>query len=126
VARIGAAIGRQFSYSLLSALVPNDPEGLTDALNRLTDSQLLDCTGVPPRCTYAFRHALIQDAAYSGLLLSERRELHRRIASALRQAEELSSRPEVLASHYTKAGEYRDAIPLWQEAAEQARRAAAH
>ena len=35
---------------------------------------------------YVFKHALLQDAAYSSLLRDTRRELHRRIAGALEQS----------------------------------------
>ena len=127
IAQIGAAIGRQFSCDLLSALVPHAEEDLLDALNRLTDSKLVNCVGVPPHSTYTFKHALIQDAAYASLLLSERRTLHGQIAEALdARAQALNVRPELLAYHYTKAGEHRKAIARWQEAAHQARERAAH
>ena len=95
--------------------------------NRLTDSKLVNCVGVPPHSTYTFKHALIQDAAYASLLLSERRTLYGQIAEALdARAQALSVRPELLAYHYTKAGEHRKAIARWQEAAHQARDRAAH
>jgi predicted ATPase len=70
---------------------------------------------------------LIQDAAYGGLLLTERRSLHSRIAEAMaRSYEALGVRPELLAYHHTKAGEAPQAIARWQEAATQARERAAH
>jgi class 3 adenylate cyclase/predicted ATPase len=127
VAEVGAVIGRQFSYELLAAVVPQKPEQLREALDRLTDSGLVDCSGAPPHSTYSFRHALIQDAAYGGLLLTERRSLHGRIAEALaRDYEALNVRPELLAYHHTKAGEAPQAIARWQEAAGQARERGAH
>ena len=39
--------------------------------------------GVPPRATYLFKHALVQDAAYGTLLREPRRALHARIAETL-------------------------------------------
>ena len=73
---------------------------------------------MPPHSTYSFRHALIQDAAYSGLLLAERRTLHRRIAESLsRRSDAANVRPELVAYHYTKAGDAEEAIAYWQEAA---------
>ena len=39
--------------------------------------------GVPPHATYLFKHALVQDAAYSTLLREPRRALHARIAESL-------------------------------------------
>jgi class 3 adenylate cyclase/tetratricopeptide (TPR) repeat protein len=127
IAEVGAVIGRQFSYELLAAVVQQKPEQLREALERLTDSGLVDCSGAPPHSTYSFRHALIQDAAYGGLLLTERRSLHSRIAEALaRNYESMNVRPELLAYHHTMAGEARQAIARWQEAAEQARGRGAH
>ena len=127
VAEVGAAIGRQFSYELLRAVMPSNEQRTREALERLIDSRLVDCTGAPPHSMYSFRHALIQDAAYGGLLLAERRTLHRRIAQALRgRSDESNVRPELVAYHYTKAGDARQAITHWQEAAKQARDHAAH
>ena len=127
IAQIGAVIGRQFSYELLSAVVPHEAAELRNALHRLVDSELVSRIGIPPHSTYTFRHALIQDAAYSSLLLSERPGLHRRIAEALdERAETLEPRPELIAYHYTKASEHRKAIARWQEAGRQARDRAAH
>ena len=71
VAQIGAAIGREFSHSLLAAVV-RKPEAEA-ALDRLIQSGLLFRQGVPPHATYLFKHALVQDAAYGTLLRSPRR-----------------------------------------------------
>ena len=80
VAQIGAAIGREFSHSLLAA-VARKPQGELDAaLRRLTQSGLLFQQGHPPDASYLFKHALVQDAAYGTLLREHRRALHARIA----------------------------------------------
>ena len=39
--------------------------------------------GTPPHASYLFKHALVQDAAYSTLLRDARRVLHARIGNAL-------------------------------------------
>ena len=71
VSQIGAAIGREFSYSLLAAVM-RKPEGeLRSALDRLVTAGLLFRQGGPQYATYLFKHALVQDAAY-GTLLRER------------------------------------------------------
>jgi hypothetical protein len=72
VAQIGAAIGREFSHSLLAAVVAG-PEA---ALDRLVTAGLLFRQGMPPHATYLFKHALVQDAAYGTLLREPRRALH--------------------------------------------------
>ena len=85
VAQIGAAIGREFSHSLLAAVV-RKPE--TELIRRSTVSLhagLLFRQGVPPHATYLFKHALVQDAAYGTLLREPRRALHARIAETLEE-----------------------------------------
>jgi predicted ATPase len=83
VAQLGAAIGREFSYSLLNAVLPM-PEGeLKSALNRLVGAELVFAHGTPPAATYVFKHALVQDTAYETLLKSKRQQLHSKIASVI-------------------------------------------
>jgi class 3 adenylate cyclase/predicted ATPase len=106
VTQIGAAIGREFSYPLLSA-VSRLPEGeLQAALSRLVDSELVFQRGAPPDAVYSFKHALVQDAAHDSLLRSSRQQLHAQIAVALeaQSPEFIETQPEVFARHYTEAG----------------------
>ena len=83
VAQIGAAIGREFSHALLSAVVSKPEPELASALDRLIAAGLLFRQGVPPHASYLFKHALVQDAAYGTLLREPRRALHARIAETL-------------------------------------------
>jgi class 3 adenylate cyclase/predicted ATPase len=118
VAQIGAAIGREFSYELLSLVVPIPERDLQNALLQLTEAGLLFARGKPPRCDYAFKHALIQDTAYESLLRSRRYVLHAKIAKALdSQFPDLSTaQPELLAHHYTLAGDAERAVEYWLKA----------
>ena len=68
VAQIGAAIGREFSHALLSAVVSKPEPELASAIDRLIATGLLFRQGVPPHRSYLFKHALVQDAAYGTLL----------------------------------------------------------
>ncbi|MCA1776748.1 MAG: hypothetical protein LC676_14405, partial [Loktanella sp.] len=45
---------------------------LDDDLKRLVSSELLYCRGIAPELIFEFKHALIKDAAYQGLLRSKR------------------------------------------------------
>ncbi|MGE4090306.1 MAG: AAA family ATPase [Candidatus Binatia bacterium] len=83
IAQIGAAIGREFSYTRLAAVASMPKSALDDALEQLTDSGLTFRRGNPPEATYTFKHALVQDAAYDSLLKSRRHELHATIAQVL-------------------------------------------
>jgi predicted ATPase len=118
VAQIGAAIGREFSHSMLAAVAREPEEQLESALNRLVRAGLLFRSGAPPHATYLFKHALVQDAAYSTLLREPRRALHARIAETLESqfAEIAESRPELLAHHCTEANLLEKAALLWGKA----------
>ena len=83
LAQIGATIGREFSYALLAAVARRPEAELSESLDRLVRSGLTSRQGSPPDATYAFKHALVQDAAYGTLLREPRRALHARIAEAL-------------------------------------------
>jgi predicted ATPase len=83
---------------------------------------LLFSQGVAPQATYLFKHALVQDAAYSTLLREPRRALHARIAEALQQQspEIAESQPELLGRHFREAGLTQQAIRYLQMAGERA------
>ena len=66
---------------------------LREGLGRLVEAELVYQRGLPPKATYTFKHALVQDTAYQSLLESQRRELHGRIADALREAFPRARRP---------------------------------
>ena len=80
VAQLAATLGREFSYELLSAVVPIDAASLQAELDKLVGAEILFQKGRPPRCTYAFRHALLEDALYNSLVKSKRQEFHQRVA----------------------------------------------
>ena len=118
VAQIGAAIGREFSHSLLAAVARKPETDINSALDRLFHAGLLFRQGVPPHTTYLFKHALVQDAAYGTLLREPRRALHARIAETLESqfAEIAENQPELLARHCTEAGLTEKAAGLWGKA----------
>jgi predicted ATPase len=120
VAQIGGAIGREFSHGLLAAVVRKPEEELASSLDRLIRAGLLFRKGVPPHATYLFKHALVQEAAYSTLLRQPRRALHARIAETIESqfADMTNSQPDLLARHYTEAGLIDKAATLWGKAGE--------
>jgi class 3 adenylate cyclase/tetratricopeptide (TPR) repeat protein len=128
IACLGATIGRRFSYELLAAVAPQPPAEQRQALRELTKSGLVERSGTPPNSHYLFKHALVRDAAYEGLLKRERERLHGRIAAALRDQfpETGQAEPALLAFHLTESGAAAEAIPLWMEAARRAASRAAH
>ena len=122
VAQVGAAIGREFSHTLLAAVVRKPEAELGSALDRLIQSGLLFRQGVPPHATYLFKHALVQDAAYGTLLREPRRALHARIAETLESQfpEIVATQPQLVAQHCVKADLNEKAVGYWLRAGQQA------
>src|SRR5262252_9186379 len=118
IAQIGAAIGREFSYSLVHAVVGRDETALKQALAQLEQAELVFRRGDPPEAVYTFKHALVRDAAYESLLKSRRHQLHSQIARAFEErfADIVASQPEIVAHHFTEAGLVDPAIEYWLKA----------
>jgi predicted ATPase len=118
VAQIAAALGRQFSHELISAVATMPKQQLDDALAQLASAELVFRRGTPPDAEYTFKHALVQDAAYGTLLRSRRRELHGRIAATLegRFPEIVETQPELLTRHCTEAGLVNKSVAYWTTA----------
>ncbi|MEP6834258.1 MAG: adenylate/guanylate cyclase domain-containing protein [Gemmatimonas sp.] len=118
IAQIGAVLGRTFAYDLIVAVAGYDEATLQQHLARLVDAELLYQRGVAPAATYTFKHALIQEAAYSLLLRSNRRVLHDRVANALvsQFPTVVAAQPELLAHHLTEAGRTLEAVLAWTNA----------
>ena len=118
VAQIGAAIGREFSYELLARVAHCTDEQLHYAIAQLTAAGLVFSRGMAPHASFIFKHALVQDAAYSTLLRGQRQELHARIGKVLEDQfpEIVDNQPEILAHHFTQAGLVELAIEFWRRA----------
>ena len=81
--RAASIIGTRFSHDRLVAVVDLDRDGLADAMHEAIDERIvvtIDGVGGP---AYAFRHALLREAAYDDLLPAERVRLHGRLADHL-------------------------------------------
>jgi class 3 adenylate cyclase/predicted ATPase len=118
IAQIGAVLGREFAYELIEPVAQHPERELQAALDQLDEAGLLFCRGTPPQATYLFKHALVQDAAYSTLLRGRRQELHGRVAAALEAhfADLVERQPELLAHHLTAAGATERAVDQWLKA----------
>ena len=115
LAQTASAIGREFSRAVIAPVSGMSSAQLDDGLERLVKSELVLQRG---ETTYAFKHALIQDAAYASMLYSERRELNRRIASLLENQfpDIAETQPETIAHHLSEAQAYEPAIRWWHRA----------
>jgi class 3 adenylate cyclase/predicted ATPase len=118
IGQVGAAIGRDFSYSLIREVVGRDEPSLKRALARLERAGLLFRRGEPPDAVYSFKHVLVRDAAYESLLKSRRQQLHGQIARTMEEKfpDIVASQPEIIAHHFTEAGLVEPAIDYWLKA----------
>jgi len=73
---------------------------------------------MPPQASYAFKHALVRDAAYGTLLRGRRKELHGNIAQGLESGfpEIVETQPDLLAQHCAEAGLVENAVAYWLKA----------
>jgi predicted ATPase len=69
MAQIAAALGRQFSHELISAVATMPKQQLDDALAIPVRAELIFRRGTPPDAEYTFKHALVQDAAVTWQLV---------------------------------------------------------
>ncbi|MBN1836872.1 MAG: AAA family ATPase, partial [Spirochaetales bacterium] len=113
VLRIASVIGRSFDRRVLEAVAGNpglpgnggNGESLHSLLRTLEQGELIEPRGAAAGGQYLFRHALVQEITYNGILLSQRRELHASVARVMERLfperrEELAG---VLAYHYARA-----------------------
>jgi class 3 adenylate cyclase/tetratricopeptide (TPR) repeat protein len=75
--RAASVLGAEFSLSLLTAVCAAD-EPLEPAVAELCAADLVRQVASRPDPAFRFRHALIQEGTYDGLLRAERRLLHGR------------------------------------------------
>jgi class 3 adenylate cyclase len=121
VAQIGAVIGREFSFEVLQALSVLPAARLEHALGELVQAGIIIADGQPPFATYAFKHALVQDAAYASLLRDRRRETHLRLAEGLeKEVGGVAAEPQLIAWHFAEAGVPEKSIAYYSKAADHA------
>jgi len=116
--RAAAVLGVDFTVPLLAAVLDSRPAALAPVLGELSASDLVHREqsgaggGDAAAGRYRFRHALLQEAIYLGLLRAERRGLHARAAAAVEAAasDRLPEVAAVLGRHYAAAGNSAQAV----------------
>ncbi len=121
IAQLAATLGREFSHELLTAVAATakvDEPTLQAELAKLIHADILHQKGLPPGCTYAFKHALLEDALRDALAQSQRQQFHRQIAETLemRFPQTASAMPELLAHHFSEANMVEQAAAYWLRA----------
>ena len=128
IAQTCAAVGRHFSYELVSAVSAYGDDELQSALRQLENANLIFQLRERSKLVYSFKHALVQEEGYRSILNRNRKRLHVRIAEVLERQFPVTreKEPELLAHHYTEGDLPADAIPYWLLAGQQAGQRAAH
>jgi class 3 adenylate cyclase len=86
ILQVGACIGREFSFQLVADVSGTPAVELGAALDQLAEAELIFRRGDPPAATYTFKHALVQDVAYTSMLRSQRAEIHGAVARVIEAA----------------------------------------
>ncbi len=99
--KVAAVIGREFPVRLLREMMKEPPLGILEGWD------LVRLVTVEPEVIYAFRHALVQDAAYDALLKRERSRLHLQVGEAMERLyrERRDEMAGVLAHHFENAAD---------------------
>lgn len=115
VLEVASIIGMGFAESTLADLMGG--LAVREALGGLVRAGLVE--RLADGTTWRFRHPLFHDAAYARMLGSRRRVLHARLADRL-EASDVPTPVAQLARHRAAAGDAAGAVPLLEQAAEEA------
>jgi predicted ATPase len=124
VAEVAAAIGRDFTFDVLSDVCDLEEPSVVRALDELWRHQVVR---VQAGERWDFSHDRIREVAYEALGPARRRLIHRRIARALERlsAPDLDRVSAAIAVHLDRGGQPLRAIPFLERAAEVATRVSA-
>jgi adenylate cyclase len=126
--QMASVIGPEVALPLLQGLAELPEDALPRHMKHLQTAELLYEIPTQPLPIYTFKHMLVQEAAYQMLDKPTRQYYHQQITQLLARCfpETLETQPELLAHHYTEAGQVRDALPYWQRAGQRAVERSAH
>jgi hypothetical protein len=108
ILQAAAVIGRRFAPSLLAAVTGS--ENVEASLSAMEDLDLVRHDANANE--YDFKHGMVRDALYAGLLSGQREALHFTIAAEIedRNAGRVNEVAETLAYHYARADEREKAV----------------
>jgi tetratricopeptide (TPR) repeat protein len=99
-----AVIGRRFPHAVVTGLHP-DAARVDAELQLLAHDEMIIRDHQDQEPAYLFRHTLLRDVAYQGILYARRRELHGKVAHRIEivYASHLDEYLAILADHYLRA-----------------------
>jgi tetratricopeptide (TPR) repeat protein len=119
VLQVASVLGRRFSESLVERAA--DVSDVAPAYTTLADLGLIAKQESEPGW-FAFRHGLLQETVYEGLLHQRRKVLHRRSGEALEALHHgrLAEHVDALARHFLRAEDWPRALHYLREAGRKA------
>jgi class 3 adenylate cyclase/tetratricopeptide (TPR) repeat protein len=125
ILRLASVAGTTFDTATVADIAERDQPGIRLDLP-LADLERADMILRDPSApgSYRFKHSLIREVAYETLLFSRRRELHRRVATHIEQANQrqLDAHLESLAHHWDLSGDAARTVTYSVLAGDKARR----
>jgi class 3 adenylate cyclase/tetratricopeptide (TPR) repeat protein len=119
-AQTAAVVGREFQFDVL-ADVSELPQTIDPALTNLERREIVRLRSRLPQRLYLFKHSVTQETAYATILMSKRKEIHRRVAECMERVE--PERVNDIAWHFLEAKEESRALPYLIAAGDLAARA---
>ena len=118
-AEVASVIGRDFSAELLARVTNRPDTAIRADIARMLASGLIKPGTERGASGFRFKHALIHDAAYDSMIRSRRAALHGRVARTITDAMPAiaEAQPQLLANHFTEAGDAAAAVTWWLAAA---------
>jgi class 3 adenylate cyclase/tetratricopeptide (TPR) repeat protein len=106
IMQVASVIGREFAFGILQA-ISGMGEELAAHLQNLKRLEFIYEKSLFPELEYIFKHALVQEVAYNGLLIRRRKEIHQKIGRVIEglYTERLEEFYETLAHHYARSDE---------------------
>lgn len=123
VLQMASVIGRNFYGRILEHICEIDSLLLTLYLATLEDYEYIDTLRQKPEVEYIFRHPLLHEVTYNGLLKKKRSELHRKTGEAIEQIykSRLEDFAELLAHQYVNSDDFEKALEWTKKAGHKAK-----
>lgn len=114
-----AVVGREFPLEAVAEIAELTDDLSRESIARLVASEMIYERPDLQRDAFAFRHPLVQEAAYGSLLSDRKRDLHRRAAGALAALykERADETAALVAHHWEEAGDVMQASAAFVKAA---------
>ncbi|MEZ5657994.1 MAG: adenylate/guanylate cyclase domain-containing protein [Burkholderiaceae bacterium] len=122
-AQVASVVGREFSFQLIDEVAGSEQSSVAQDLAVLEGADLVRRVRLAnQQVGYAFKHALIRDAAYASLTRQTRIQIHERVVDVLLSSSKSKGpvRPELVAEHLGGANRFFEAADYWQLACSRA------